>query len=74
MNFIGLTFVRCKSRRGVEGKVLDCDIDLWEFGLQSRYCIPMQTNALEKSLDFFMTTSNRLNSTTSVLLQGYLWH
>ena len=54
---------------------LDYDIGVREFKLQSWYYIHFQTNTLSKSINLLIPTLNYgLNSTTTVLLQGQLWH
>ena len=48
--------------RGVIVKTKDCGIVVSEFDLQSRYYVHIRTNTYG------------LNSTTTVLLEGCLWH
>ena len=59
----------------IEANMLDCDIVVSEFELESRYNVDFQTNTLGKGMNPLITRlSYELNSTTSVLLQGWLWH
>ncbi len=53
--------------------VLDCDIVVSKFKLQSCYYIHFQTNSLGKGMNN-PPSSNGLNSTTTVLLQGGFWY
>ena len=53
-------------------KVLDLGTGVSEFELQSCYYIYFQTNSLGKRMTPFYSPSNRLNSITTVLLQGWL--
>ena len=48
--------------RGVIAYVLDCDIEVNEFKLQSCYYVPFQTNTLEKSINPSILSSYGLNS------------
>ena len=57
---------------GVVVNMLDCDTVVSEFEFQSRYNIHFQTNALSKGMNSHIPFSNRLNSTTTVLFQGWL--
>ena len=56
-------------------KVLDCNIVVNGFKLKSSYYIHFQTNALRKGINpFIPRLSYGLNNTTTILLQGWLWH
>ena len=52
----------------------NCDILVNEFQLQLCYYAYFRTNALEKDLNLLISLSFGLNSTTTVLLQGWIWH
>ena len=58
---------------GIMANVLDCNIIVKEFKLQSCYYIYFQTQEKYKITDY-PSPSYRLNSVTAVLLQGWLWH
>ena len=59
------------SLRGVVAYVLDCDIVVSEFELQSHNYANFRTNSLRKCMEPFLSNpSERLNSTTSLFLQG----
>ena len=53
---------------------LDCLIVVSEFELKTRYHVHFQTNTLGKGMNLLIFTSYDLNSTTTVLLQGWLRH
>ena len=53
--------------------VLDCDIVVSEFELQSRYNIHFHTNTFWKGMTPSYSPRYGLNSTTTVLLQGRAW-
>ena len=55
-------------------KVPDCGLKVSEFKIQSYCYIHFWTNTFEKALNIFIPLSYGLNSTTIVLLQGWLWH
>ena len=57
------------SPRSVVGSVLDCDIVLSEFEIQSCYCFYFQTIALAKGMNLITLPNTELNNTTTVLLQ-----
>ena len=59
---------------GVAANVLDCNILIRVFELQSRYFVHFQANG--KLMNPLITTHpwDGLNSTTTGLLQGLLWH
>ena len=65
-----ITQILCllESSRDIVANMLDCNITVSEFELQSRYYVYFRTNALGNL--FFL--SNLLNSPTTV--QGWLWH
>ena len=48
-----------------------CGIVVSEFKLQSHYCIHFQTNIHEKGMN---PLSSQIWITTTVLLQGWIWH
>ena len=55
--------------------VLDCDIVVSEFKLQSRYYVHFRANNLMKDMNpfnYFPPPSYRLNSITAVLQQGWI--
>ena len=54
--------------------MLNCDIVVIKFDLQLCYSVDSWTNILEKAWTPLSFTSYELNSTTIVLLEGYLWH
>ena len=62
------------SPHGVAVYVQDCDILVDEFKLQWHYGVHFRTNALGKGMNSFIPFSIRLNSTTTDVLQGWLWH
>ena len=55
-------------------KMLDYDIIVNEFELQSRYYVHFRTYTLGKGMNSFNPLCYELNGTTIVLLQGWLWH
>ena len=63
---------------GVEGprcvmvNVLDCGIKASEFELQSSYYVQSRIKTLGKGMDSLSPPKCGLNSTTTVLLQGWL--
>ena len=62
------------SSLGVMANLLDCDIIVSEFKLQSCYYIHFQAKAHGKCMNLLFPFSNGLNYNTTVLLQGWLWH
>ena len=54
--------------------VLDCDIVISEFKIQSLYYIHFQTNILWKGMNSFIPRPHGLNSTITVLLEEWLFH
>ena len=68
------------SPRGVMVKAVECGIVVSEFELQSRYYVHFQTNTLGKSLKKKKKKKKKnppsygLNNTTTVLLEGWIWH
>ena len=63
------------NRGGRLVNVQDCDIIVGEFELHSRYYVQVRINTLRKSINSLIPPpSYVLNSTTTVLLQGLLWH
>ena len=62
---------RCS--RGIMGKALDFGIVVSELELQSRYYVHLWTNTLGKGVDPIYPSSYGLNSTTTVLLKGWIW-
>ena len=63
-----------RSPCGIVASELDCDTVEREFKLQSHYCIHFQTNAPWERYESHYPHSYEINSITTVLLQGYLWH
>ena len=61
----------CVCVCGLVVNVLNYDIVVSEFELQSRYYVRISIN--EKSMSSLIPTSYGLNSTTTVL-QGWLWY
>ena len=59
---------------GVMVKALDCGIVVSEFKFQSRYYVHFQTNTLGKAINLPYPPSYGLNSTTTVLFKGWVWH
>ena len=55
-------------------KAMDCGIAVKEFELQSRYYVHFRTNTLGKGMNPTNSPSYGLNSTTTVLLEEWLWH
>ena len=74
------TFKHCNQNyrevtQGVMTKVLDCGLEVNEFELQSSYCFHFWTNTLLKGMNpRILPPSYEWNSTTIVLLQGWLWY
>ena len=59
----------------VVAHVLDCNIVVSEFKFQLHCYIHFWSNALRKAMNpFLIPPSYGLNSTTTVFLQGWLWH
>ena len=54
--------------------VLNSDILVSEFELQSCYYVHFPINTLEKIVNPLILQAYELNSTTSAFLQGWLWH
>ena len=53
----------------------NCNIVVCEFELQSHYYVHFWTNTLGKGMyPFIPPPIYELDSTTAVLLQGWLWH
>ena len=52
--------------RSVVAHILDCDIVMSEFELQSRYFVHFWTNTLGKRMNLLISSSYELNSTTTV--------
>ena len=61
------------SLSGMVTNVLDCDIIVNQFEPLSCYFIYFLTNTLGKGINPFLTCC-RLNITTTVFLQSWLWH
>ena len=55
-------------------KAMDCRIVVREFEPQLRYYIHFRTNTLGKGMALSYPPSYGLNSTTTVLLEGWVWH
>ncbi len=55
-------------------KVMDCGIVVSEFVLQSRYYVHFQANTLRKGMNSPYPPNYGLNSTITVILEGWLWH
>ena len=51
-------------------RVLDCDILVSKFELQSHYYIHFQTNTIRERYELPYSPSYKLNGMTTVLLQG----
>ena len=62
--------VLVESSCDVVANMLDCDIIVNEFKLQSCYHVHFQTNTLRKGINILIISSYVLNSTPSVILQG----
>ena len=60
--------------RVVEANVLNRDILVSEFELQSCYYIHFRTNIHGKGMNLLFPLSYGLNSSTTVILQGWIWH
>ena len=57
------------------GKMLDYDLKVREFKLQSWYYVHFTNNILGKDMNPVITpASYGLNSLTAVLLQEWIWH
>ena len=64
-----------KSLRHVVTNKIDCDVGRSEFELKLHKYVYFRTNTDAKGMNLLITAPNvRLNSTISVLLQGWLWH
>ena len=59
---------------GVMVKALDCGIVVNEFEFQSHYYTHLWTNTLGKGMKPIIPTSYGLNSSTTVLQKGWIWH
>ena len=55
---------------GIMANMLNSDIIVCEFKLQSHNYVHFQTDNLEKGMNLLVTHSYRLNSSTNVLQQG----
>ena len=55
-------------------KAMDYGIVVSKFEFQSRYYVHFRTNTLGKGMNPLYPPSYGLNSTTIVLLEGWLWH
>ena len=60
--------------RGVMVKAMDCGIVVREFVVQSRYYVHFRANTLGKGMNPLILPAMGFNSTTTVLLGGWLWH
>ena len=58
---------------GVVANVLDCDIVVTEFEVESRCYVHFQINILAECMNSFQSMYG-LNSTTTIILLGWLWH
>ena len=67
-------YLKRVNPHGVVVIKLDCAIVVSKFKLQLQYCIQFCTNTLRKGMNPFISLSYGLNSTTSVLLQGWRYH
>ena len=64
-----------ESSWGSVSNLLDCDILVKQFELQSSYYVHFRTNTCRKRKDSFdLLPSFGLNNTTTVFLQGCIWH
>ena len=62
------------SLRGAVSIVLDSNIQISKFEPQLRYYIHFQINTLEIDINSITPPSYGLNSISSFLRQGWLWH
>ena len=53
--------------------ILDCNIIVSEFEMQSCYYIHFLTNILGKGMRPLISLSYELNSNIAILLQGWIW-
>ena len=62
-------FIVCNNIRphGLVTNMLDCDIVVSEFEVQSRYNVHFRTNTLRKVMNPLIPLNYELNSTTTVL-------
>ena len=60
--------------RGVMVKAVDCGIIVSKFELQSDYYVHFRTNTLGKDMNPPYPPRSRLNSITTVILEGWIWH
>ena len=60
--------------RGVVANVLDFDIVVIEFELQSHYYVHFQIHTVRKGMNNLIHYIFVLNSTTTVLLEGWIWY
>ena len=68
------TIYRGEGARGVKVKELDCGIVVSEFELQSRYYIHFLEKYLWERYESPYPPKYGVSSTTTVLLEGWLWH
>ena len=61
------------SPRDVVANVLDCDIIVNEFELQSHYHVHIRTNTLGKGMKSVIPPAEKLDS-IAVVLRGWLWY
>ena len=59
---------------GAVANVLNCDIVVYEYELQSHYCIYFHLYNCEKHEPLYPPDRYVLNSITTVLLQEWLWY
>ena len=68
--FLLLSFTCKGNLRGVKAKMLDCDLEVNDFELQSCSCIHFLTNTLGKGVN---PSTSVLNSITAVFQQEWRW-
>ena len=64
---------RLRSPHAIAANMMDSDIVVSRFKLQSHYYIPFWTNTLGKGINSLIYSSYWLNSTTTVLLQIWFY-
>ena len=62
------------SLHGVVANMLDCNIVVSEFELQFRNYVYFWTNTFGKGINLLVTLHYELSSTSTILIQGLLWH
>ena len=71
---MGSNQIKRENSHGIMANVMNSDLTLSIFKLQSCCYVNILTNNIEKGIEPPYPPIYRLKSTTTVLLQGWLWH